>query len=57
VLLPYNFFFEIFSIKRLAFANLHEYMIKRRMKQRLNWIAVQHRARTVLKYILFFLMI
>jgi hypothetical protein len=25
-------------------------MIKRRMKQRLNWIAVQHRARMVLKY-------
>jgi hypothetical protein len=26
---------------------LRQYRIKRRMKQRLNWIAVQHRARTV----------
>ncbi len=41
---------EQYSDRRIigkAFANLRQYVVKRRMKQRLNWIAVQHRARTV----------
>ncbi|CAF0906385.1 unnamed protein product [Adineta ricciae] len=34
-------------IMRSAFVILQKYVAKRRMKQRLNWIAVQHRARMI----------
>jgi hypothetical protein len=39
--------FIFFFLQRSAMAILRQYVIKRRMKQRLNWIAIQHRARTV----------
>ncbi len=47
-----NIFHNLF-FKRSAFTILQQYVIKRRMKQRLNWIAVQHRARMVLKCFLY----